>query len=289
VLWLDALAAVHDPRDHSSMATLQRATTWPRCAPTRAAPGGQLLQRSTCSRPARLRVRALGAPRRGAPRLARPAGSALEEHQAAALWQGEDRRSDRLVNTHGEVFEANVGDVEDDAPADPGRPRGSAAQMLAMLHRVQRRWRRWTCEVAMLRLSQPRLVARRTGQRRHAGTRPRQRRRRGWRARALRAHAGQATGRRRPPRRARWNGADLRHPTATPCACAAFPPPRLRRPPAPAEDTAAKDLHLMAKEYKDLVVGLDIGTAKVMAVVAEVLPDGGELRVAGLGVAPTMA
>ena len=34
----------------------------------------------------------------------------------------------------------------------------------------------------------------------------------------------------------------------------------------------------MAKEYKDLVVGLDIGTAKVMAVVAEVLP-GGELRV----------
>ena len=42
----------------------------------------------------------------------------------------------------------------------------------------------------------------------------------------------------------------------------------------------------MAKEYKDLVVGLDIGTAKVMAVVAEVLP-GGELRLAGLGVAPT--
>jgi len=42
----------------------------------------------------------------------------------------------------------------------------------------------------------------------------------------------------------------------------------------------------MAKEYKDLVVGLDIGTAKVMAVVAEILPDG-QLRLAGLGVAPT--
>jgi len=42
----------------------------------------------------------------------------------------------------------------------------------------------------------------------------------------------------------------------------------------------------MAKEYKDLVVGLDIGTAKVMAVVAEILP-GGELRLAGLGVAGT--
>ena len=42
----------------------------------------------------------------------------------------------------------------------------------------------------------------------------------------------------------------------------------------------------MAKEYKDLVVGLDIGTAKVMAVVAEVLP-GGELKLAGLGIAPS--
>ena len=42
----------------------------------------------------------------------------------------------------------------------------------------------------------------------------------------------------------------------------------------------------MAKEYKDLVFGLDIGTAKVMVVAAEVLPDG-QLRVAGLGVAST--
>ncbi len=42
----------------------------------------------------------------------------------------------------------------------------------------------------------------------------------------------------------------------------------------------------MAKEYKDLVVGLDIGTSKIMAVVAEVQPDG-ELKLAGLGVAPS--
>jgi len=42
----------------------------------------------------------------------------------------------------------------------------------------------------------------------------------------------------------------------------------------------------MAKEYKDLVVGLDIGTAKVMVVVAEVMP-GGELKLAGLGLAPS--
>ena len=39
----------------------------------------------------------------------------------------------------------------------------------------------------------------------------------------------------------------------------------------------------MAKEYKDLVVGLDIGTAKIMVVVAEVQANG-ELKLAGLGV-----
>ncbi|MGI4779620.1 MAG: cell division protein FtsA [Janthinobacterium lividum] len=42
----------------------------------------------------------------------------------------------------------------------------------------------------------------------------------------------------------------------------------------------------MPKEYKDLVVGLDIGTAKVMVVVAEVLGNGA-LKLAGLGVAPS--
>jgi cell division protein FtsA len=42
----------------------------------------------------------------------------------------------------------------------------------------------------------------------------------------------------------------------------------------------------MAKEYKDLVVGLDIGTHKVMAVVAEIQTGGG-LKLAGLGIAPS--
>jgi len=42
----------------------------------------------------------------------------------------------------------------------------------------------------------------------------------------------------------------------------------------------------MAKDYKDMVVGLDIGTAKVMVVVAELLADGA-LRIAGIGTAPT--
>ncbi len=42
----------------------------------------------------------------------------------------------------------------------------------------------------------------------------------------------------------------------------------------------------MAKEQKDIVVGLDIGTAKIMALVAEVQSDG-QLKLAGLGVAPS--
>ena len=42
----------------------------------------------------------------------------------------------------------------------------------------------------------------------------------------------------------------------------------------------------MAREYKDVIVGLDIGTAKVMVVVAEVMSSG-ELKLAGLGVAPS--
>jgi cell division protein FtsA len=42
----------------------------------------------------------------------------------------------------------------------------------------------------------------------------------------------------------------------------------------------------MAKEYKDLVVGLDIGTSKIMVVVAEITADGA-LKLAGLGVAPS--
>ena len=64
----------------------------------------------------------------------------LEEHRAAALWQGAEGdtgATDRLVNNFGEVFDANLGDVEDDdLPALSG-PDGSAPQMLALLRRVQ--------------------------------------------------------------------------------------------------------------------------------------------------------
>lgn len=63
----------------------------------------------------------------------------IEEHVPAAYWHHEDR-DDQLVNSHGEVFEANRGDVEDEplptlhAPAHATAEQ--ARQMLAMLRRL---------------------------------------------------------------------------------------------------------------------------------------------------------
>jgi cell division protein FtsQ len=60
----------------------------------------------------------------------------LEEHRAAALWST-DTGSDKLVNSYGEVFEANTGDVEDDALPTLQGPQGSSARLLALLRRLQ--------------------------------------------------------------------------------------------------------------------------------------------------------
>ena len=59
----------------------------------------------------------------------------LEEHRASALWSS-DSGDDKLVNSFGEVFEANLGDVEDDALPTLKGPEGSAAQVLAMWHQL---------------------------------------------------------------------------------------------------------------------------------------------------------
>jgi len=64
----------------------------------------------------------------------------LEEHKAVALWLDAARAhddADKLVNSHGEVFDANVGDVEDDALPTLRGPEGSSASMLALYHRLQ--------------------------------------------------------------------------------------------------------------------------------------------------------
>ncbi len=59
----------------------------------------------------------------------------LEEHRPVAVWNDE-AAGDRLVNSFGEVFEANLGDVEDDSLPTLSGPPGSAAHVLAVLQRL---------------------------------------------------------------------------------------------------------------------------------------------------------
>ena len=61
----------------------------------------------------------------------------LEEHRPVALWSGGEAGSEKLVNSFGEVFEANVGDVEDDALPTLEGPDGTSAHILAMLGRLE--------------------------------------------------------------------------------------------------------------------------------------------------------
>lgn len=59
----------------------------------------------------------------------------LEEHQAVAYW-GRDSES-TLVNSFGEVFEANVGEVDQDTLPRLTGPSGSAAKVLVMQQTLQ--------------------------------------------------------------------------------------------------------------------------------------------------------
>ena len=77
---------------------------------------------------------------------------ALEEHQPVALWEG-DENSDKMVNSHGEVFEANVGDVEDDSLPQFAGPEGTSSQVLAMYRRLQPRFASIDAEMTTLKLS----------------------------------------------------------------------------------------------------------------------------------------
>jgi cell division protein FtsQ len=60
----------------------------------------------------------------------------LEEHRPVALWSVADG-ADKLVNSFGEVFEANLGDVEDDALPTLRGPDGSSAHMLTLWSKLQ--------------------------------------------------------------------------------------------------------------------------------------------------------
>lgn len=67
----------------------------------------------------------------------------LEEHQPVAYWH-HDARDDELVNSFGEVFEANLGDVEDEglptlhAPSQAGGTQAGSTQAAWMLDMLRR-------------------------------------------------------------------------------------------------------------------------------------------------------
>jgi cell division protein FtsQ len=77
----------------------------------------------------------------------------LEEHQPVALWSAGDDASDKMVNSHGEVFEANVGDVEEDGLPEFSGPDGSSAQVLAMYRRLKPVFAQMDAEVTAVALS----------------------------------------------------------------------------------------------------------------------------------------
>jgi len=77
----------------------------------------------------------------------------LEEHRPAAVWGGGDAATDKLVNSYGEVFEANLGDVEDDSLPRLAGPHGSSMHMLAMLNRLQPLFQRMDARIEALSLS----------------------------------------------------------------------------------------------------------------------------------------
>lgn len=60
----------------------------------------------------------------------------LEEHRAAALWATEEGE-DKLVNSFGEVFEANPGDVDEDELPMLRGPEGSSARLLSLYRKLQ--------------------------------------------------------------------------------------------------------------------------------------------------------
>ena len=58
----------------------------------------------------------------------------LQEHEPVALWSGEGDA--RLVNSFGEVFEANLGEVDQDSLPVLSGPEGQSAEVLAMYRAI---------------------------------------------------------------------------------------------------------------------------------------------------------
>jgi cell division protein FtsQ len=77
----------------------------------------------------------------------------IEEHVAAALWEAHEGGTTRLVNRQGEVFEANLGELDDEVlPLFTG-PEGRAAEMLTLWRRLQPAFERNGQRIVHLTLS----------------------------------------------------------------------------------------------------------------------------------------
>lgn len=76
----------------------------------------------------------------------------LVEHQPAAIWQDAEGH-ELLVNTEGEVFDANLGDVEDEKLPVFSGPADSAAKVLTMHRALTPVFRRVDTEITTLKLS----------------------------------------------------------------------------------------------------------------------------------------
>lgn len=75
----------------------------------------------------------------------------LQEHQAVAYWGAEGDST--LINSFGEVFEANTGEVEQDSLPRLSGPTEQAAQVLAMYQALQPLFERLDMSVDQLELS----------------------------------------------------------------------------------------------------------------------------------------
>lgn len=75
----------------------------------------------------------------------------LQEHKAVAYW-GPDSEL-RLINSHGEVFDANIGEVEQDTLPRFNGPDGQSAEVLAMYEALEPLFEHMDLSLEMLELS----------------------------------------------------------------------------------------------------------------------------------------
>jgi len=76
---------------------------------------------------------------------------ALQEHRAVAFWGGEGDL--RLINSYGEVFEANVDEVDQDSLPTLSGPEGQAGEVLAMFEALAPQFAAMQISIEKLELS----------------------------------------------------------------------------------------------------------------------------------------